>query len=399
MDSSWMLSVDRNEVSGLHKIGGSRKSNIPRKGEAPTIAGVVGSKTRYRKIACLSAAGRNPYLELLYRHLASHGFELVDKPDLALRWLWTHRHRVGFLHIHWPESLYRYGRGPTALRPLLSSAKLVLFGMRLWAARILGYRLVWTIHQVLPHELLWGLDGRAARVLARACSLLNAHDRSTASSASSLLSASNEIAIVPHGSYVGVYPEGRLRSAVRTELGLSRDSFLFLCFGELRAYKEIELLLEAFASVRSGRARLLVVGNPKSPTVGLAVSAASKQDARIVSMLGFVPADRVAELYRAADAAVLPRGEDGTSGSLVLALSMGLPVVAADLATTRELTDNGEAGWLFRPHDAGSLKDALDRALSDEDAPARGRAAFEVAEKLSWSEAAAETARLLRQVG
>jgi glycosyltransferase involved in cell wall biosynthesis len=388
----------RVRLAALTKSAALAKRDIPRKGEAPTIAGVVGSKTRYRVIACLSAAGRNPYLELLYRHLTSHGFELVEKADLALWWLWTHRHRVGFLHIHWPESLYRYGRGPTALRPVLSRAKLVLFVLRLWTARALGYRLVWTIHQVVPHESLWGLDRRAARLLARACTLLIAHDRSTASSAGSLLSVPTEIAVVPHGSYIGVYPEGRPRTAVRTELGLPEDSFVFLCFGELRAYKEIELLLEAFGSVRSERARLLVVGNPKSPTVGLAVSAASERDARIVSKLGFAPADRVAELYRASEAAVLPRGEDGTSGSLLLALSMGLPVVAADVATTRDLTDNGEAGWLFRPHDARSLKGALERALSDGDAPDRGRAAFDVAERLSWPEIAVEIARLLRRV-
>jgi beta-1,4-mannosyltransferase len=358
-------------------------------------------KTRYRTIACLSAAPWNPYLGLLYRHLARQGFELVDRPELALRWLWTHRACVGFLHIHWPESLYRYGRGPTALRPIMSRAKLALFSLRLWSARMLGYRLVWTVHQVLPHESHDRvLDRLAARVLARACHLLIAHDDATEASVRSLLSpASNKVAIVPHGSYVGVYPKGRPRSMVRAELGIPQDAFVFLCFGELRAYKEIELLLEAFSSVNARRARLLVVGNPKAPTVGPAVSAASARDTRILSILEFVPAERVAELYQASDVAVLPRGEDGTSGSLLLALSMGLPVIAADLSTSRELTDDGAAGWLFQPHDAGSLTDALERALSGEDASGRGRAALGIAGRLSWTETAAETARLLRQIG
>ena len=56
-----------------------------------------------------------------------------------------------------------------------------------------------------------------------------------------------------------------------------------------------------------------------------------------MSLLEFVPEERVAELFHACDAAVLPTGEAGTSGSLILALSMGLPVVAADVPTTREL--------------------------------------------------------------
>jgi glycosyltransferase involved in cell wall biosynthesis len=107
----------------------------------------------------------------------------------------------------------------------------------------------------------------------------------------------------------------------------------------------------------------------------------------------------VAEIFHACDTAVLPRGEPGTSGSLILALSMGLPVVAADVPTTRELTRDGEAGWLFRPHDASSLGAALARASSDAaDARARGRRALEIAEELEWTEIAHDLADRLRRI-
>ena len=175
---------------------------------------------------------------------------------------------------------------------------------------------------------------------------------------------------MPHGSYIGAYPEGRSRSEVRNELGLPQDSFVFLCFGELRGYKEIELLLAAFSAAPLPEARLIVAGNAKIPSVGSAVRAAPANDSRILSMLGFVPEERVTELFHACDAAVLPRGDGGTSGSLVLALSMGLPVVAADVPTVRELTRGGEAGWLFRPHDLSSLRTALELAVSDPSAAA-----------------------------
>ena len=163
------------------------------------------------------------------------------------------RSSVGFLHFHWPESLYRYGRGPARLRPLLSRVKLALFAARLAAARLLGYRIVWTIHQLYPHESVdRALERRGARFLARASDLLIAHDHWTAAQARVRSSrfAGRKIAVVPHGSYIGAYPEGRPRSEVRSELGLPQDSFVFLCFGELRAYKDVELLLAAFSSCR-----------------------------------------------------------------------------------------------------------------------------------------------------
>jgi beta-1,4-mannosyltransferase len=355
---------------------------------------------RDQRIACLSSAPWNPYLRLLYGHLAEHGFEAVKVPVFSLQWLWRFRSGVGFLHFHWPESLYRYGRGPFRLRPLLSRVKLVLFASRLVAARLLGYRLVWTVHQLLPHESSdRGLDRRAARLLGRACHLLVAHDEWTAAQARSELGHALKIAVLPHGSYIGVYPEGRPRGDVRNELGVPQDSFLFLCFGELRPYKEIDLLLAAFSSASLPDARLVVAGNVKVPSVGVAVRAASTTDPRIVTSFGFVPVERVAELFHACDAAVLPRGEAGTSGSLLLAFSLGLPVVVADVPTARELTRDGKAGWLFRPHDVPSLRAALESAAADRaEARARGQRAFDVAEGLTWTAIARDLARRLRQI-
>ena len=363
--------------------------------------GQTRSAGRDGRIACLSAAPWNPYLRLLYGALSAQGFTQVEHPRLSLRWLWRSRSSARFLHFHWPESEYRFGRGPARLRPVLSRLKLALFAGRLAAARLLGYRLVWTVHQPYPHESNdRGLDRRGAPILAHACDLLVAHDRWTAGEIQSKLAGgSRPVAVVPHGSYVGVYPEGRPRDVVRRELELPEGSFAFLCFGELRAYKEIELLLDGFASVPVPPARLVVAGHVKDGSLGAKVADAAQADERIVTVLGFVAEERVAELFHACDAAVLPRGEPGTSGSLILALSLGLPVVAAEVATVREIVGDGEAGWLFRPHDASSLGVALQSAASDPaGARARGRRGRELAEGLRWADSAHQLAVLLRQL-
>jgi beta-1,4-mannosyltransferase len=363
--------------------------------------GQTRSDGRDDRIACLSTAPWNPYLRLLYGALSAEGFTQVERPRFSMRWLWRSRSSARFLHFHWPESQYRFGRGPARLRPALSRLKLALFASRLAAARLLGYRLVWTVHQPYPHESNdRGLDRRGARILAHACDLLVAHDRWTAEEVQSKLAGgSRPVAVVPHGSYVGVYPEGRPREVVRRELGLPGESFAFLCFGELRAYKEIELLLDGFASVSLATARLVVAGHVKGGSLGAKVADAAQADERIVTVLGFVPEEGVAELFHACDAAVLPRGEPGTSGSLILALSLGLPVVAADVATVREIVGDGEAGWLFRPHDTSSLGVALNSAAADAAvARARGSRGREFTEGLRWADSAHQLAVLLRQL-
>jgi len=357
-----------------------------------------GSSSGRTRIACLSSGPWNPYLRLLYGSLARHGLEPESDGELSLRWLLRARRRIRWLHVHWPENLYRFERGPAALRPLLSRVKLGLFAMRLAAARRLGYRLVWTIHQVRPHETTDPrLDRLGAAVLARSCDVLLAHDGWTADEARRELGPSAaRVEVVPHGSYIGAYPPGRPRDVVREELGLPLDAVVFLCFGELRGYKDVDVLLEAIAHARVPSSALIVAGNVKDQQIGGAVRAAAAVDSRIRLLPGFVPEDDVAELFGAADVAVLPRGDGGTSGSLILALSLGAPVVVADAPTYRELTGKGEAGWLFRAGDAASLRAALEAAAADPDVrQAKARAALDAARRLDWPASAARIAALL----
>src|SRR5262245_16451374 len=95
----------------------------------------------------------NPYQRLLYEHLAAHGYHVVDGAELELGWLWRERRRVGVLHFHWPQSYWHHDRGRAWLRRPLSYVKVGLVAARLAAARALRYRIVWTIHQVYPHEV------------------------------------------------------------------------------------------------------------------------------------------------------------------------------------------------------------------------------------------------------
>jgi len=204
--------------------------------------------------------------------------------------------------------------------------------------------------------------------------------------------------VVPHGNYIGAYPRGRDRAAVRAELGLPEDAVAFLCFGDLRGYKDLDLLLGAFREADLPDAALVVAGASRDERVSAGLRAAAESDPRVRALVGFVPDERVAELYGACDVAVIARGDGGTSGALVLALSLGVPVVAADAPAYRDLTGEGAAGWHFRPGDRAALAGALRRAAAERDQiAARGRAAAECARRLDRGPIAARTAELIRR--
>lgn len=341
----------------------------------------------------------NPYQKLLYQALRNYDVQLVTTDRLCVGWLWRSRNRVDVLHFHWPTPYYRHDRGWVRLRPTLSWVRLVLFGLRLTAARSLGYRIIWTVHELDPHETTsQKLDHAAAGILARFSNRLVAHDNATRDAVEAALKfARQRLVLIPHATFAGVYAAGRNRRSVRMELEVAETDLLLLCFGHIREYKDIDVLVAAFERVRSSRAKLVIAGLPLSEEAADILRTAASHDGRITLQLGYVPDERVAELFAASDVAVVSRGDGGTSGVLVLALSLGVPVVAAACDAYEELTRRGDAGWHFRPGDPGSLADLLQRlAEAPEEVTAKRLRAASSGVSTQWDDVARLTDAVYR---
>jgi len=118
-----------------------------------------------------------------------------------------------------------------------------------------------------------------------------------------------------------------------------------------------------------------------------------------VTMLGVVPRQQLARLYRRADVFVFPTCWDTEGFGLVAAEAMasGTPVVASRIGAIPEVVEDGVSGLLVTPNDAGELAIALQRLLEDDELRDKmGRAAAERSQCFTWSgiiDALAEAAR------
>jgi glycosyltransferase involved in cell wall biosynthesis len=321
--------------------------------------------TRTVRVAALPRRlSSNPYCELLYGHLEKVGVETLEGRT-GVRWLWRERRRVRVLHFHWPERHFD-------VRRLVSAA---WFALRLLFARLLGYRLVWTVHNATPHEgetAGWRL---ARAVLARVATLV-VHCPGARTALGRL---GREAVVIPHGSYLGHYPDTIEREAARARLGLPPDARVLLAFGQVRPYKGLETLARAFAELDAPGARLVIAGEP---VAGGDEGLAAVRDGRIRLALRAVPDDQVQIFFAAADLVVLPYRSVLTSGAAMLAFSFGRGVVAPRLGCLADLERAGGA-VLYDPAAPDGLRRALERALLV-DAAALGRQARRVARRLSW---------------
>lgn len=323
----------------------------------------------------------NPYCDLLYRNLAARGVSVLANAELSPGWLLRHVRDVKVLHLHWPEFYYRAGGRPTARSVAAFVAALLL-------ARVLRYRVVWTVHNALPHER-HAID-RALRWLLTHSARLVVHAEAARAA---LPQGRRPAAVVPHGHYIGCYPDELPRADARRALELGAGDRVFLYFGQLRAYKGVDLLLHAFAGLPGARLRLVIAGRPASDAVAEIVSTAARRDARVQTHLGFVPDRDVQRFLNAADFAVLPYRDVLTSGGALLALSFACPLVVPRRGCLVELEDEGCAIG-YDPDAPDGLRAALATAAEvTELEPWRQRAAA-AARRRAWEPIAESYARI-----
>lgn len=272
----------------------------------------------------------NIYNVLLYRALESVGLRYVQIP-FSLRYLWKNGpfERQHYLHFHWPEIFFEIRpRRPDRLFGLKGYLVLHAFWL---LAKLRGYRLVWTVHEVDVHDLsrhTW-LHAASRRLLWRLADVILAHTPEVLEEARRRWGEKRHARVIPIGSYEGAYADTVSREVARERLILPASAFVFVFFGNVRPYKGIDLLIGAFRKLRDDHpnAHLVIVGKPHAPAFAAEVEALAGGDPRVHLVLRHVP-DKDVQLYlRAADCFVAPYKYIETCSAIYLALAFDLPII------------------------------------------------------------------------
>jgi glycosyltransferase involved in cell wall biosynthesis len=165
-----------------------------------------------------------------------------------------------------------------------------------------------------------------------------------------------------HGHYRGVYETGNAVDP-REFLGIPKSARVILYFGQLRAYKNVPLLIEAFRQCRGGEdIRLVIAGAPVDRTAEAAIADAAKGDRRITIHARHIGDESVELYFRACDLVVLPYREIQNSGAALLGLSFNRPILVPDLGAMPELQQLVGPRWVKTfcgTFNADTLQDAL----------------------------------------
>ena len=320
----------------------------------------------------------NPYVDLLHRELGRQGVRVAPDPDLSVRWLLQNRRQVDVLHFHWPHLYYHPDGQENGAKYY---ERLYRFCLRVLTSRLLGYRLVWTVHNLLPHDSRYFAHDLVARNLLARLTRLAVHGESAKHLFRTKFHVNRPITVVPHGSYVGAYPNETTREEARARLRLPKGSRVYLCFGNIKPYKGIPGLLEIFQRFKGEQNILLVAGKPSHQALLERIRARQQADDRIRLHARYIPDEEIQHFFKASDFVVLPYSEILTSGVAILAQSFGRFIVAPDKGCMRDLIPD-RTGLLFRNGSAGLLR-ALEETERLDPANCE-KLALEAAAQLTW---------------
>ena len=152
----------------------------------------------------------------------------------------------------------------------------------------------------------------------------------------------------------------------RTTLGLPTDAPVVLFFGHIKAYKGLDLLLDAFSDVHARtQAHLVVAGamHPSGRMQNEALIAMTSSVDCVTYRSGLAPDSDVPSLFCAADVVALPYRRPASSGVLQIAAYYARPVVAPRFDAFEETVREAETGILFEAGDSQDLTNALVQAL------------------------------------
>jgi glycosyltransferase involved in cell wall biosynthesis len=306
----------------------------------------------------------NPYQGMLFA-----GLDAVDAYPVAVADVIEHLENrsvasvPGTLNIHWTTPIMQYATGP-----FRAAIELDRFGAALHKFHTAGGRLVWTLHNVLPHEArhVWA-ETQLAQLLADRADAIHALSEITARQASEVLRLDpRRVVVIEHSSYIGRYPHWISREAARRQLGLDPTDKVLVALGGIRPYKGLGRLLDVFHELadEDPSLRLLVAGKPAQTQETAGLKRRCEQSTRVISEFSHVADDQLQVWFGAADLAVLPYSRILNSGVFWLAQSFGLPIVGPRTGALLDLADEPLVR-LFNPRDDRSLKQTLRSTIVD----------------------------------
>lgn len=326
----------------------------------------VGSKKNKfpHLLAYYPPAKVNPFQDALYSCASNFSYSTV--PLIKLEDLLQVDWPFGLtLHIHWLGGILKQAESEEHAHELLTD-----FISTIKILKKKNIRIIWTLHNVLPHQTRFE---QVEICLRKEMSILtdgiHVLTKDTPSIVSSIYKLDEKkVFYTAHPSYYSYYMPVAKQAVARTELSWAKNSFYFLFFGGIERYKGIKNLLHNFRLLENKYTsldlRLVIVGPPSNEAYTREIfDFIGPSDSKILFLPRSVPDSDVHLYFSASNVVVMPYESALNSGVSLLAANFERPVVAPNEGAITEIWGK-ENTLLYEKGMENSFFYAMENSLS-----------------------------------
>lgn len=210
--------------------------------------------------------------------------------------------------------------------------------IRIRLHRLFGVKIIWVFHNKYPHDcdnsekiiadMKWLADNSNIIIL---------HARSSKKLIPNYPKNCRKAVYVPHILYDNAEDLYDLE-VIRKKYGIEKTDFIFLIFGAIRPYKNVEVAIQSFNHLESSNAKLLVVGKPTDQKYANNLLEIAKDNPNVTFDFRYIPAKLLHSIISISDVVLIPYKEQSSlnSGVMIQAFSLGKTVIAPDMCMTRD---------------------------------------------------------------
>ena len=334
------------------------------------------------RISCLPVAGiENPYQYLMIKGLQTDE-RLFVQNGIDDRFLGILRtaviQRPHYIHFDWETSFY-YRR-----HLWMTVINIPFFVLQIYIARyILRCKLVWTPHNIIPHDSAHlSIHRTCRRFFANNMKWIRLFSEVSLSEAmNEFKSKKNKFKIVPEGSYVEYYANSISRLEARKQLNIDDNKLVLLYTGFIRPYKGVAELINEFKKSFPHNTLLIIAG--KAANSNYLKKIQSLINENIVVFNRFIKNKELQVFFNAADVVTLPFKKIENSGSVILAMGFRKAIIAPYVGILAERLRN-QTELLYTK----SLEESFRRLkqLNNQELIRIGEQNFQELSKYQWSD-------------
>ena len=256
----------------------------------------------------------NPFLIIINNEMETLGWK-SKTINFKFIPLFLNRNKINFLWFHWPESIWRSNR------LFMKFIKAYVFILKLYFAKLMGYQIIWSSHNVMPHTLEdSNFEYFMRKFLVNNVSLVVGHSRNTENSLKKKKLIPFKYTLCLHGTYDDLYNKGN-KNITRKSLGFNENDKIVLIKSG-RSKKNFEAASDFFGKIKNEKyfnIKYIIIGNEiDTPHADYFIS-------------GWLSTKDLGAYIKISDFVCLPYINITCSGAYFLALTFDKAVIAPNL--------------------------------------------------------------------